>query len=157
MDESYKKLIIAFGMLLLLAGVGYSLYYYWGTGKMVTTESGLQYEIIKEAPSGMKKPQAGEKVTVHYTGWLQGEDGKPGNPVFKQTTDKKKDREKTFVARVEDWGKFFEEDGKTPMECTPENIIRAMREIEGFTEATNKFFEQLDEDLAKERAESLGN
>jgi len=98
-----------------------------------------------------------DNVFTQEIEYRPGEDGKPGNPVFKQTTDKKKDREKTFVARVEDWGKFFEEDGKTPMECTPENIIRAMREIEGFTEATNKFFEQLDEDLAKERAESLGN
>lgn len=36
---------------------------------LVTTESGLQYEDIVEGPGAM--PQAGQRVTVHYTGTLE--------------------------------------------------------------------------------------
>jgi len=39
------------------------------------TDSGLQYEIIKEGSGA--SPAKGQKVTVHYTGWLDA-DGKPG-------------------------------------------------------------------------------
>ena len=39
------------------------------------TPSGLAYEIIKEGTG--KTPLAGEKVTVHYTGWLDN-NGQPG-------------------------------------------------------------------------------
>lgn len=40
------------------------------------TNSGLGYEVIKEA-SSKEKPQPGQTVTVHYTGWLD-EKGEPG-------------------------------------------------------------------------------
>ncbi|MEZ6197515.1 MAG: FKBP-type peptidyl-prolyl cis-trans isomerase [Planctomycetota bacterium] len=40
---------------------------------ILTTESGLRYSVLTPAPDG-KKPKAGDKVTVHYTGWLT--DGK---------------------------------------------------------------------------------
>ncbi len=36
--------------------------------KMVTTPSGLKYEILKEGKG--KTAKAGEQVSVHYTGWL---------------------------------------------------------------------------------------
>ncbi len=36
--------------------------------KTITTESGLQYEITKKGTG--EQPQAGDKVTVHYTGFL---------------------------------------------------------------------------------------
>ena len=36
--------------------------------KMTTTESGLSYEVT-QAGTG-EQPQAGDKVTVHYTGYL---------------------------------------------------------------------------------------
>ena len=39
--------------------------------------SGLQYEILKEGDAAHGKPKKGQRVTVHYTGWLE-EDGKPG-------------------------------------------------------------------------------
>lgn len=39
------------------------------------TNSGLEYEIIKEGSGATPTP--GQKVTVHYTGWLQ-ENGKQG-------------------------------------------------------------------------------
>ncbi len=40
--------------------------------------SGLKVQILKEAPSGSASPEKGNKVTVHYTGWLddQGKEGK---------------------------------------------------------------------------------
>lgn len=40
------------------------------------TASGLEYEIITEG-SG-ESPKVGQKVTVHYTGWLPDNEGKPG-------------------------------------------------------------------------------
>jgi len=39
----------------------------------LTTESGLRYEILQKGEAGTN-PKSGEKVSVHYTGWL--EDGK---------------------------------------------------------------------------------
>lgn len=44
---------------------------------MKTLDSGLKYEILKEAASDAKKPTVGSMVTVHYTGWLE-ENGKEG-------------------------------------------------------------------------------
>ncbi len=48
-----------------------------GTNKMTRqkTNSGLEYEIIKEGTG--ESPKKGQHVTVHYTGWLE-ENGKPG-------------------------------------------------------------------------------
>lgn len=37
--------------------------------KMITTDSGLKYEIIAQGKSSVM-PKKGQKVTVHYTGWL---------------------------------------------------------------------------------------
>lgn len=42
-----------------------------------TCASGLKYEVLKAAPEGAQQPKSGQKVTVHYTGWLE-YDGKPG-------------------------------------------------------------------------------
>ena len=43
---------------------------------MITTNSGLKYEILQESTS-TQLPQRGQQVTVHYTGWLD-ENGQPG-------------------------------------------------------------------------------
>lgn len=45
------------------------------SAETITTPSGLQYrdEVVGTGP----EPQAGQKVSVHYTGWLD-EGGKPG-------------------------------------------------------------------------------
>jgi len=49
------------------------------TGKsMIKLSSGLSYQILQEAPKDASTlPQNGQRVTVHYTGWLE-KDGKPG-------------------------------------------------------------------------------
>lgn len=44
---------------------------------VVQMTSGLKYEVLKEAPAGAPSPQKGNKVIVHYTGWLD-VDGKEG-------------------------------------------------------------------------------
>lgn len=48
--------------------------------KTVTkTDSGLQYEVLQPAAvADAHKPEAGKKVTVHYTGYLE-KDGQPGD------------------------------------------------------------------------------
>jgi peptidylprolyl isomerase len=43
----------------------------------VTMPSGLKIEVLKQAPEGAISPEKGNKVTVHYTGWLD-DNGKPG-------------------------------------------------------------------------------
>ncbi len=70
-------------------------------------------------------------------------------PEFKQETDKRKDREKTLLASVANWKKFFDQEGKA-LKCTPENIIRASREIEGFDALVKEFRDRLTEDIDKE-------
>lgn len=62
--------------------------------KRITTESGLQYEIIQEAKdANAKKPAKGNTVTVHYTGWLA--DAK-GNPNLAEKFDSSVDRNQPF-------------------------------------------------------------
>ncbi len=42
------------------------------TSERVTLASGLAYEILKAAPADAASPSVGDKVSVHYTGWLEG-------------------------------------------------------------------------------------
>ncbi len=51
-------------------------------GKKVAhmTPDGLKYEILKEATETSKVAQTGNKVTVHYTGWID-EKGEPGTKI----------------------------------------------------------------------------
>jgi len=44
------------------------------------TNTGLKYKIVKEAPTNASIAKEGQKVTVHYTGWLD-EKGKKGKKV----------------------------------------------------------------------------
>jgi len=48
------------------------------TSKRITMPSGWSYEIITTAPADAKTPQQGQRVSVHYTGWLDnnGKEGK---------------------------------------------------------------------------------
>jgi len=38
--------------------------------KLITLPSGLQYSILKPGAEGAETPRMGDRVTVHYTGWL---------------------------------------------------------------------------------------
>lgn len=58
-----------------------------------TTDSGLQYEIIKPAEANAKKPKVGDIVVVHYTGWLADANG---NPLKDQKFDSSVDRNQPF-------------------------------------------------------------
>lgn len=53
--------------------------------EIVTTKSGLRYSVLKQGP-GDRTPKTGERVTVHYTGWLM--DG--------TKFDSSRDRERPF-------------------------------------------------------------
>jgi len=61
---------------------------------MKTTPSGLRYEIVKAAPDGAAKPNAGQTVFVHYTGWLD-HNGEPG-----QKFDSSYDRSRPFTFKL---------------------------------------------------------
>lgn len=56
-----------------------------------TLPSGLQYEIIQAAPAGAQSPKSGQRVAVHYTGWLD-ENGQQGTKF-----DSSVDRGQPFV------------------------------------------------------------
>lgn len=56
---------------------------------IITTESELQYEDI--TPGEGAEATAGNKVSVHYTGWLRNADGSKGSKF-----DSSKDRQQAF-------------------------------------------------------------
>ena len=88
-DQIVKKNFIPLFALLLACG--------GKPGEIVETESGLQYIDIKEGRG--TSPQAGQRVSVHYTGWLYDE-SLPENkgPMF--DSSRKKGRPFGFVIGV---------------------------------------------------------
>ena len=79
-----------------------------------------------------------------------------GHPSFKQTTDKEKDRLETAKAAVVDWKNVFDLDDQ-PLECTPENIVKAVNGIDGFMAFIRECMTRLDEDLADEKKDQEKN
>ncbi len=61
---------------------------------VITTPSGLKYEIIQEAFQNAQSPKKGDQVAVHYTGWLE-ENGKKSTKF-----DSSVDRGEPFVFPV---------------------------------------------------------
>lgn len=61
--------------ILLLQGCWQTTHEGTDMAKRTTTASGLAYETIQPGSGAM--PQAGQRVTVHYTGWLE-ENGQQG-------------------------------------------------------------------------------
>ena len=59
-------------------------------------------------------------------------------------------REMTFSKCIKGWENFFDEAGDV-LECTPENIIRASREIDGFNEFITDCQNTLEEEIKNER------
>jgi hypothetical protein len=83
-----------------------------------------------------------DKVFVQKIDYKKGKGKKAKlEPIFSQKTDKKLDRELTLTMAVVDWENFFDKKDN-PLNCTPENIIRASRQIEGFNELVSEFREQ---------------
>ncbi len=39
--------------------------------KVITTSSGLKYEVLTAAPANAASPTKGQKIKAHYTGWLE--------------------------------------------------------------------------------------
>jgi hypothetical protein len=84
------------------------------------------------------------KQTIVY----RTDDDGDSQPELTQETDKRKDREMTLTASVVNWKKFFDRDGNK-LKCTPENVIRASREIEGFDALVTEFRNRLAQNIAK--------
>lgn len=59
-----------------------------------TSSSGVRYMVITQAPADSEKPKSGQKVVVHYTGWLDDND-QPG-----QKFDSSYDRNEPFSFNV---------------------------------------------------------
>ncbi len=60
----------------------------------ITLPSKLQYEIVQESKDKQSvAPKKGQKVTVHYTGWLADKDG---NPMLDKKFDSSVDRGAPF-------------------------------------------------------------
>ena len=59
-------------------------------------------------------------------------------------------REMTFKSCIKSWENFFDESGDV-LECTPENIVRASREIDGFNEFITDCQKTLEEEIKAER------
>lgn len=71
-------------------------------------------------------------------------------PVFNTEMNRKDQREKTMTAAIVDWKNHFDEGGNL-LECTPENIIRASREIEGYSQFIDGCRNILGKDIEKEK------
>jgi len=96
-----------------------------------------------------------DKVFTQEIRYKKGAKGK-FEPAISHNTDKKLDRELTLTKSIVDWENFFDKDNN-PMECTPENIIKAGREIDGFNDLVTELRETLAEDIKKEREDQTKN
>lgn len=65
------------------------------TMKYLKSDSGLEYRVLNEAPDTAGKPVKGQRVTVHYTGWLLDKDGERG-----EKFDSSVDRGRKFTFTV---------------------------------------------------------
>jgi hypothetical protein len=89
-----------------------------------------------------------DKAFVQQVTYHQGGDKKM-KPIMTQKTDTRLDREQTIIKAVVDWKNFFDQDG-AKLPCNPENIVRAIREIDGFAEFVADCRARLYNDLAEE-------
>lgn len=96
-----------------------------------------------------------DEVFVQNINYTKNKDGS-FEPAFSQVTDKKKDRELTLTQVVVDWENFFDKDGK-PLKCDTENVLRAAREIEGFSELVTELRDELSKIIKEERKDQVKN
>ena len=96
-----------------------------------------------------------DKVFNQKIDYKKGKKGKM-EPIFSQEPNNKLNREMTISAVVVGWENMFDRDNKK-MKCTPENVIRASREIDGFNELVDEFKEILAKDIEEEKKVQLKN
>ena len=99
-----------------------------------------------------------DKVFVQNVNYKKVKKGKKESfePEFSQQTDKKLDREMTLKMVVVDWQNFFDQDGND-LPFSPDNVVRASREIEGFNILVTELREQLAKDITEERELQIKN
>jgi len=96
-----------------------------------------------------------DKVFVQEINYKKGKKGKL-EPRFSQKTNKGLDRKLTLTTAIVDWTNFYDLNGEL-LDCTPDNIMRAAKEIDGFTELVTEFRDQLAEDIEQEREDQRKN
>ena len=109
----------------------------------------------------MKQLTPGDKADIYDRVFVQRIDyEKDANgdlqPKMSQETNKQLDRELTVQKSIVDWENFFDEDDKE-LECTPENIIRALEEIEGFNVLISDFRKKLATEIEGEKEKQRKN
>jgi len=62
----------------------------------------------------------------------------------------------TLTKTVVDWNGFFDKKDNE-LKCTPENVVKASRQIEGFSELVAELREQLAEDIKQEQEDQRKN
>lgn len=69
--QSGDKVNLILGLAIIVILIGFGAYWFWpqGSGKEVTTPSGLKY--IDQVVGDGASPSPGKQVTVHYTGTLE--------------------------------------------------------------------------------------
>ena len=77
-------------------------------------------------------------------------------PIFSAEPDTKANRERIHKACIVDWENFFDEAG-AELTCTPENVVRAGREIEGFNEFITANRKVLAKDVQSEQKDQEKN
>jgi len=76
--------------------------------------------------------------------------GEEMRPILRQINDQRKDREKTMLAAVRGWKNFYDEKDK-PLQFSEPNVLRAMREIDGFIDFVGECREKIANDVEAER------
>ena len=77
-------------------------------------------------------------------------------PIITQDVNSALNRELTLTTAIVGWENFFDRDDN-PMDCTPDNIMRCSREIDGFDDLVKEFRDKLAEDIAAEKEEQRKN
>jgi|GEM_PF-896239 hypothetical protein len=96
-----------------------------------------------------------DQVFVQKIDYEKGKKGKM-EPKFSQETNKRLDRELTMQTCITGWGEFYDRKDQK-MKCTPENIVRASREIDGFNEFVNECRETMAADIKQEKEDQRKN
>ena len=109
----------------------------------------------------IRRLQPGEAADISdevFTPNINYKKDKDGNfePSFSQAINRKLERELILTKVIVGWENFYDKEGQ-PLECTPENIIRASREIEGFNDLAAELREMLVMDLKQEEEDQRKN